>query len=124
MDVKTIGMLGGMSWESSVTYYRLVNELVKHRLGGLHSAKCLLNSVDFYEIEQLQRIGDWDGLTLRMIEAAKQLENGGADFLLICSNTMHKMADEVGANIEIPLIHIADATAEKIGEHGMKKVGL
>ena len=122
--MKTIGMIGGMSWESSLEYYRILNETVKTRLGGLHSAKCIMYSVDFAEIEALQHQGKWDEATDLMIDAAKRVENGGADFLIICTNTMHKMADEVQQNIKIPLLHIADATAEKIKSRGLKKIGL
>ncbi len=122
--MKTIGLLGGMSWESSLEYYRVINETVKARLGGLHSAKSLMYSVDFHEIEALQRRGDWQAATERMIEAAQAIERGGADFLLICTNTMHKMADEVQARISIPLLHIADPTAERIRAQGLRRVGL
>jgi aspartate racemase len=122
--MKTIGLIGGMSWESSLEYYRLVNEAVKAQLGGLHSAKCVLVSVDFAEIEVLQRAGRWDEATEAMIAAARQVEAGGADLLLICTNTMHKMAEEVQASVEIPLVHIADAAAETILAQGLKKVGL
>lgn len=122
--MKTIGLIGGMSWESSLEYYRIINEEVKNKLGGLHSAKSLMYSVDFEEIERVQHQEKWDEATQLMIDAAQRLEKGGADFVLICSNTMHKMADEVQRNIEIPLLHIADATAEKIKETGFKKIGL
>jgi aspartate racemase len=122
--MKTIGMIGGMSWESSIEYYRIVNEEVKQKLGGLHSAKSIMVSVDFAEIEALQMSGCWDEATLAMIQAAKQVEAGGADFLIICTNTMHKMANEVQANIGIPLLHIADATADRIKTHGLRKIGL
>ena len=122
--MKTIGMIGGMSWESSLEYYRIINEAVKERLGDLHSAKCLMVSVDFAEIEVLQREGRWDDATQAMIEAARAVEAGGADFLIICTNTMHKMADEVQASITIPLLHIADATAEAIQAHGYRRIGL
>jgi aspartate racemase len=122
--MKTIGLLGGMSWESSLEYYRVINEAVKARLGGLHSAKSILYSVDFHEIEALQRQDDWQTATERMIEAAQAIERGGADFLLICTNTMHKMADEVQARISIPLLHIADPTAERIRAQGLRRVGL
>jgi len=122
--MKTIGMIGGMSWESSLEYYRILNETVKARLGGLHSAKCLLYSVEFAEIEAMQHQGNWKAATEMMIDAAKRIENGGADFLIICTNTMHKMAEEVQQNIKIPLLHIADATAEKIKSIGLKKIGL
>ena len=122
--MKTIGLIGGMSWESSLEYYRIINEQVKEKLGGLHSAKSLMYSVDFDEIEKLQHKGNWAEATKLMIDAAKRLENGGADFVVICTNTMHKMADDVQNNIKIPLLHIADATAEKIKAKGLKKIGL
>lgn len=122
--MKTIGMIGGMSWESSLEYYRILNETVKARLGGLHSARCLMYSVDFAEIETLQHQGKWDEATEMMIDAAKRVERCGADFLIICTNTMHKMADQVQSNIKILLLHIADATAEKIKSIGLKKIGL
>lgn len=124
MAQKLIGLIGGMSWESSAEYYRIINELVRDRFGGLHSAKCLMWSFDFAEIEALQYAGRWDDATIEMIKAAQSLERGGADFLLICTNTMHRMADEVQAAINIPLIHIADPTAERIKTAGLKKVGL
>jgi aspartate racemase len=123
-QMKTIGMIGGMSWESSVEYYRIVNEAVQQRLGGVHSAKCVMYSVDFAEIEILQKEGRWDEATQAMIEAARYVEAGGADFLMICTNTMHKMADEVQASVDIPLLHIADATAEAVKAQGLHKVGL
>lgn len=113
-----------MSWESSLEYYRIINEQVKEKLGGLHSAKSLMYSVDFYEIEKLQHQGNWSEATKLMIDAAQRLEKGGADFVVICSNTMHKMADDVQKSINIPLLHIADATAEKIRAKGIKKIGL
>ena len=122
--MKTIGMIGGMSWESSIEYYRIVNETVKEKLGGLHSAKCVMYSVDFAEIEALQHAWRWKEATHAMIEAAYYVEASGADFLIICTNTMHKMADEVEAAIGIPLLHIADATAEAIKAGGLSKVGL
>jgi len=122
--MKTIGMIAGMSWESSLEYYRLVNEGVKARLGGLHSAKCVLVSVDFAEIEVLQRESRWDEATQAMIDVARQVQAGGADFLLICTNTMHKMAEQVQASIDIPLLHIADAAAKAIKARGLRKVGL
>jgi aspartate racemase len=122
--MKTIGMIGGMSWESSIEYYRIVNEIVKEKLGGLHSAKSLMYSVDFAEIETLQHAGDWDGATGTMIEAARHVEAGDADFVIICTNTMHKMADDVEAAIGIPLLHIADATADAIKAQGLRKIGL
>ena len=122
--MRTIGLLGGMSWESSVEYYRIINETVRHRLGGTHSAKSVMYSVDFHEIEELQHAGHWDSLTDRMISAAKQVEAGGADCLVICTNTMHRMADDVQAAIGIPLIHIADATAAAIKRSGVQSVAL
>ena len=122
--MKTIGLLGGMSWESSAEYYRILNQTVKARLGGLHSARCLLYSVDFAEIEALQRSGNWEKLTQTMIEASQKLENAGADCLLICTNTMHRMAPEIEAAIEIPLLHIADAAGDAIAARGIKTVGL
>ena len=122
--MKTIGMIGGMSWESSIEYYRIVNEAAKEKLGGLHSAKSIMYSVDFAEIEILQSEGHWDEATQVMVEAAQRVEAGGADFLIICTNTMHKMADEVEKAIHIPLLHIADATARAIKAQGLGKVGL
>ncbi len=122
--MKTIGLIGGMSWESSLEYYRIINETVKTRLGGLHSAKSLMFSFDFEEIEQLQHAGNWAEATRMMIQAGRQLERGGADFVIICTNTMHKMADDVQAAITIPLLHIADATAEAIRAQGLNKIGL
>jgi aspartate racemase len=122
--MKTIGLIGGMSWESSLEYYRIINEEVKRKLGGLHSAKILMYSVDFEEIEKVQHQGKWDEATKLMIEAAQNLEKGGVDFVVICSNTMHKMSGDVQKNIGIPLLHIGDATAEKIKEASFKKVGL
>ena len=122
--MKTIGLLGGMSWESSQEYYRIINEEVRKRLGGLHSAQSLMFSFDFAEIEALQHEGRWDEATKRMVQAAQQLQKGGADFVLICTNTMHKMADDVATAISIPLIHIADPTAETIKAKGLTKIGL
>jgi len=122
--MRIIGLIGGMSWESSAEYYRMINEFVKEKLGGLHSARCLMYSVDFAEIEELQHAGEWSQATDLMIDAAKRLEKGGADCVVICTNTMHKMADEVQLAIKIPLIHIADSTAEEIGSAGLKTVGL
>jgi aspartate racemase len=122
--MKTIGMIGGMSWESSIEYYRIVNEAVKERLGDLHSAKSVMVSVDFAEIEKLQREGRWEQATRAMVAAARSVEAGGADFLIICTNTMHKMAEEVQQAIGIPLLHIADATAEVINARGLQRVGL
>ena len=122
--MKTIGLIGGMSWESSLEYYRIINEQVKEKLGGLHSAKSLMYSLDFDLIEKLQQQEKWDELTSIMIKAAQGLEKGGADFVLICTNTMHKMAEDVQDNINIPLLHIADTTAERIKEKDLKKIGL
>jgi len=122
--MKIIGLIGGMSWESSAEYYRIINEKIKEKLGGLHSAKTLMYSVNFEEIERLQHQGKWQELTEIMIDAAKRLEKGGADFIVICTNTMHKMADEIQENVKIPLLNIADATAEKVKNRGIKKVGL
>jgi len=122
--MKAIGMIGGMSWESSLEYYRIINEAVKEQLGDLHSAKSLMYSVDFAEIEQMQREGRWGDATQVMIEAARAVEAGGADLLIICTNTMHKMADEVQQSIAIPLLHIADATAEAVKDQGLQRVGL
>lgn len=122
--MKTIGLIGGMSWESTLEYYRLINQYVKERLGGLHSAKCLLYSFDFAEIEQLQTQDAWGALTKRMVAAVQTLQKGGADCLVICTNTMHMMADAVQEKIKIPLLHITDTAAEKIKEKGLKVVGL
>jgi aspartate racemase len=122
--MKTIGMIGGMSWESSIEYYRLTNQAVRQRLGGVHSAKSVMVSVDFGEIEALQQSGRWDEATNMMVQAARQVEHGGADFLIICTNTMHRMADEVSQSISIPLLHIADATAEQVLARGFKQIGL
>ena len=121
---RTIGLIGGMSWESSAEYYRIINEEARRRLGGVHSAQCLMWSFDFGEIERLQHDGDWDELTARMIDAARRLERGGADLLLICTNTMHRMAGEVEAAVSIPLLHIADPTAARIRDAGLTRVGL
>jgi len=122
--MKTIGLLGGMSWESTELYYRLINEETRRTLGGLHSASIALVSVDFHEIEKLQHVGNWDATAIILGEKARQIELAGADFLLICTNTMHKVADEVSASISIPLFHIADATANTIKGSGAKTVGL
>ncbi|WP_063656013.1 aspartate/glutamate racemase family protein [Aliivibrio fischeri] len=122
--MKTIGMLGGMSWESTASYYKAINEGIKDELGGLNSAKICLYSVNFDEIEKLQHQGEWDETALILVEAAKSVEAGGADFLIICTNTMHKVAPEIESNISIPILHIADATANKLVIDGIKKVGL
>jgi aspartate racemase len=122
--MKTIGLIGGMSWESSIEYYRIINEQTKARLGGLHSAKSVMVSVDFAEIETLQREGRWDEAAQILVKAAQDVERGGADLAVLCTNTMHKLADEIQAHIHIPLLHIADATAEKIKASGLKRIGL
>ena len=119
-----IGLIGGMSWESSAEYYRIINQVVRSRLRGLHSARCLMWSFDFGEIEALQHAGRWDDATALMIDAAQRLERGGADFFLICTNTMHRMADQVQSAVRIPLLHIADPTAERVRAQGFKRVGL
>nr|WP_280953909.1 aspartate/glutamate racemase family protein [Methylobacterium terrae] len=124
MQQKVIGLIGGMSWESSAEYYRIVNETVRARLGGLRSARCLLWSFDFGEIEALQHAGRWDEATAELIGAARRLERGGADVVVICTNTMHRMADAVQAAIGLPLLHIADPTAERIRATGLSRVGL
>lgn len=122
--MKTLGLIGGMSWESTVTYYRVINETIKKELGGLHSAKILLYSVDFDEIEKYQSSGDWEKSADVLAEAAVRLENAGADYIVICTNTMHKIAPEISTKISIPIIHIAEATADKLKEHNIKNVGL
>ncbi len=122
--MKTIGLIGGMSWESTSEYYRIINEEIKERLGGLHSAKCLINSVDFEEIERCQSSGDWDGAGEILGNAAYSLQKGGADFIIICTNTMHKVVGKVKAKIDIPVLHIADATAKEIKRKDIQKVGL
>lgn len=122
--MKTIGLIGGMSWESSSEYYRIINEEVKGRLGGLHSAKCILYSIDFEEIEICQRNGEWEKATQILIDAAQSLESAGADFLIICTNTMHKVAKEIQAGINIPILHIADITAQHVLSNEIKTVGL
>lgn len=122
--MKTIGLIGGMSWESSAVYYQLINQMIKEKCGSTHSAQSLMYSVDFDIIAKLQHAGNWEELTKIMIDAAQKLEKGGADFILICTNTMHKMADEMAQNISIPILDIVDATASKIKEKNLKKVGL
>lgn len=122
--MKTIGLIGGMSWESSIEYYRIINEVTREKLGGLHSAKSVMVSVDFAPIEELQNQNRWSEATEFMIETARQVAAAGADFLLIATNTMHKMYDEVQAALNIPVLHIADATALKIKEAGLNKIGL
>ena len=122
--MRTIGLLGGMSWESSAEYYRIINSEVKRRLGGLHSAKVVLYSVDFAEIEHHQHREDWDAAAAILIDAAQRIERAGAESLVICTNTMHRVADALTAAIEIPLLHIADATAARVKAAGLRKVGL
>lgn len=122
--MKTIGLIGGMSWESTVTYYKIINETVKRQLGGLHSAKCLLYSVDFDEIEQYQSRGEWGKSGEVLADAAVRLEQAGADFIVICTNTMHKVAPAVQSKISIPLVHIAEATADELEKHRIAKVAL
>lgn len=122
--MKTIGLIGGMTWHSTLDYYRLLNEDVHRRLGGSHSASIVMTSVDFEDIENMQNAGDWNGMTNRMIDAALKTEAAGADLLLICANTMHRTAEAVAAALAIPLLHIADAAAAEIRRHGLKTVGL
>lgn len=122
--MKTIGLIGGMSWESSAHYYRILNQEVRARLGGTHSARILMLSLDFAEVERLQRAGDWTALGDRMAEAARQLEQGGAEMILLCTNTMHKVADRIVAATALPLLHIADPTALAIRAAGCVRVGL
>ena len=122
--MKTIGLIGGMSWESTAIYYRLINQAIARRLGGLHSAQLILFSVDFHDIEILQQSGAWDEAGSRLRDAAQALERGGAQFLVLCTNTMHKVADAVTAGVTIPLLHIGDATADAIKRSGVRRVGL
>lgn len=122
--MKTIGLIGGMSWESTVTYYQILNTVVKEKLGGFHSAQCLLYSVDFHEIEECQSRGDWDRSAALLVDAAQRLERAGADFIVICTNTMHKVAGQVQGAISVPLLHIADATAQELKKRNISKVGL
>jgi aspartate racemase len=122
--VKIIGLIGGMSWESTIPYYRLINEAVKEHLGGLHSAKIVMYSVDFHEIERLQHAGDWDSAGALLADAAQALQSAGAEFLVLCTNTMHKVAPAIEAAVRIPLLHIADPTAAAIRETRLGKVGL
>ncbi|MBL0685841.1 aspartate/glutamate racemase family protein [Aquimarina mytili] len=122
--MKTIGLIGGMSWESSAVYYELINKHVKKRLGGFHSAQCILNSVDFSKIEKLQRDNNWDELNGLMVKSAKQLENAGADLIILCTNTMHLCSTEIINNTSIPFLHIAEATGAKIKSQGASKVAL
>ncbi|SEK76934.1 aspartate racemase [Pseudoxanthomonas sp. GM95] len=122
--MQTIGLIGGMSWESTLPYYRILNETVRDALGGLHSAKVLLHSVDFHEIETLQHAGDWDAAGEAMAAAARSLHAGGADFIVLCTNTMHKVADAITAATPLPLLHIADGTADALAAAGITRVGL
>jgi len=124
MQRRTIGLIGGMSWESSAEYYRIINQEMQRRLGGVHSARSLMLSVDFDEIKQLQHAGEWDRLATLMTDAARQLERGGADFIVLCTNTMHRLADAIESCVGIPLLHIADPTAEAIKAAGIRRVGL
>lgn len=122
--MKRIGLIGGLSWESTALYYKLINELVRDTLGGLNSADCVIHSFNFAEIAVLQKVGDWDRATERMIAAAQGLERAGAEMLIICANTMHKMADQVQTSVNIPLIHIADATADRVQAADITQIGL
>ena len=124
MNLKTIGLIGGMSWESTVTYYKIINEVIKEKLGGLHSAKCVLYSLDFQEIEECQANGNWQKSGEILGEAANNLEKAGADFIVICTNTMHKVVNQIKEKISIPILHIAEMTAEKILEKGLKNIAL
>lgn len=124
MQQRVLGLIGGMSWESSAEYYRLINEGVRDRLGGLRSARILMWSFDFAEIEALQHAGRWDDAAALLVEAARRLERGGAECLVICTNTMHRMADAVQAAVGLPLLHIADPTAARIRAAGLRRVGL
>jgi aspartate racemase len=122
--MKTIGLLGGMTWHSTIEYYRLINAGIQTRLGGNHSARCMLYSVEFAEIEKMQHAGEWDKLAGFMVDAARRVEQAGADFLVICANTMHQMADAVAAAVSMPLLHIADAAAAEISKRNLRTVGL
>ncbi|MDQ6775536.1 MAG: aspartate/glutamate racemase family protein [Actinomycetota bacterium] len=122
--MKRIGLLGGMSWESSAVYYRMLNEAVRDRLGGLHSADCILRSVDFVEIEELQRAGDWDRAGARLAHDARDLVAGGAELLVLCTNTMHKVSEALVEAVDVPLVHIADATADAVRAAGLASIGL
>lgn len=124
MNLKTIGLIGGMSWESTVTYYKIINEVIKEKLGGLHSAKCVLYSLDFQEIEECQANGNWEKSGEILGEAAYNLEKAGADFIVICTNTMHKVVNQIKEKISIPILHIAEMTAEKILEKGLENIAL
>lgn len=122
--MKTIGLIGGLSWESTTEYYKLINQAVQKARGGVSSAKIVMHSFNFEEIKQLQHDGNWAELTAQMINAARNLKNAGADFILICSNTMHKLVGEINAAVNIPILHIADPTGETIRNAGLKKIGL
>lgn len=122
--IKTIGLIGGMSWESTGEYYRIINTTIRNQLGGLHSAKCVLYSVDFHEVEKCQSNGDWDTIAHTLSQAAMCLEKAGADFVAICSNTIHKVADEIQNHISVPIVHIADVTAEQIISSSFSRVGI
>ncbi len=122
--MKTLGLIGGMSWESTVPYYRTINEHIKQQLGGLHSARLFLHSVDFYDIEQLQAKGDWQQAGQILGDAAQSLARAGAEVIVVCTNTMHKVADDIERIGGLPLLHIADATAEKIKQQGLRRIGL
>ena len=122
--MKTIGIIGGMSWESSLEYYKLLNKLTQNKLGGFHSCKCIMYSVDFSEIEILQRNGEWDQIAEKMIMISKRLEDAGAELLIIASNTIHKVSEKIEKHISIPFLHIADTTGEEVSRIGLKKVGL
>src|SRR5512134_1089706 len=123
-SMKLIGLIGGMSWESTVPYYRIVNETIKERLGGLHSAKVVLYSVDFHASERMQHAGDWTAAATQLAEVARAVERAGADFIVLCTNTMHKVAGQIEEAVRIPLLHIADATADEITKAGLSTVGL
>ena len=122
--MQTIGMLGGMSWESTALYYRSINELVRQALGGLHSAKIVMHSVDFHTIEALQRAAQWDQAGALLGQAAQGLQQAGADFIIICTNTMHRVAPQISHHIDIPILHLADATAARLKQAGFDSVGL
>lgn len=122
--MKTIGLIGGMSWESTVPYYRTINRVIGERLGGLHSARLVLYSVDFHEIEQRQHAGQWIEAGDMLAEVARAVRRGGADFLVLCTNTMHKVAPQIEAAVDVPLLHIADATAERVKAAGLTRIGL
>ena len=122
--MKVMGLIGGMSWESSLEYYRIMNQLVRERLGGQHSARILMFSVDFHELEECMRLDRWPEVTAVLIDAARRLERGGAGLLVICTNTMHKVAPEIERAVDIPLLHIGDATGEDVIDSGISVVGL